>query len=144
MKLEKLIIMHNTFMPLSRSLIKLPFSLSPLSSWHIVMLAFLLIQQQESENDLLRIDDIAEIDASTSSEINSKFTMYLREGDSEKRREQFYCKELGELYYLFTLYPNTHTHTKGDPFLSIFLSLLLIACVLTQDLRWRNYAMDIR
>lgn len=48
----------------------------------------------------MRIDDIAEIDASTSSEINSKFTMYLREGDSEKRREQFYCKELGKVFFL--------------------------------------------
>lgn len=51
---------------------------------------------QEQENNLLRIDDIAEIDASTSSEINSKFTMYLREGDSERRREPVYCKELGK------------------------------------------------
>lgn len=50
---------------------------------------------QEKEDDLLRIDDIVEIDAAASSEINSKFTMYLREGDSEQRREQFYCKELG-------------------------------------------------
>jgi hypothetical protein len=51
---------------------------------------------QEKENDLLRIDDIAEIDVASSSEINSKFTMYLKEGDNEKRREPFYCKELGK------------------------------------------------
>lgn len=63
---------------------------------------------QEGDNDLLRIDEIAEIDASTSSEINSKFTMYLREGDSEKRREQFYCKELGELYYPFSFFSYIH------------------------------------
>jgi hypothetical protein len=44
----------------------------------------------------LRIDDIAEIDVASSSEINSKFTMYLREGDNENRREPFYCKELGK------------------------------------------------
>lgn len=54
---------------------------------------------QEKENNLLRIDDIAEIDATTSSEINSKFTMYLREGDSEKRREPFYCKDLGKMLF---------------------------------------------
>ena len=51
---------------------------------------------QKEEGNLLRIDDIPEIDASTSSEINSKFTMYLREGESEKQREPFYCKELGK------------------------------------------------
>lgn len=61
------------------------------------------IARQEKEDDLLRIDDIAEIDASTSSEINSKFTMYLREGDSEKRREQFYCKELGKVFFFYLI-----------------------------------------
>ncbi|KAL7031991.1 hypothetical protein ACKWTF_007191 [Chironomus riparius] len=50
---------------------------------------------KEKEDDLLKIDDIAEIDVASSSEINSKFTMYLREGDNENRREPFYCKELG-------------------------------------------------
>jgi len=48
------------------------------------------------EEDLLRIDDIPEIDVSASSEINEKFTAYLSEGsENEKRRDPFYCKELG-------------------------------------------------
>jgi Bardet-Biedl syndrome 5 protein len=50
---------------------------------------------QEKEEHPLRIDDIAEIDAVASSEINSKFTAYLSQGDSDKHREPFYCKELG-------------------------------------------------
>jgi Bardet-Biedl syndrome 5 protein len=50
---------------------------------------------QTPEENLLRIDDIEEIDAQASSEINSKFTAYLTDGDNEKRREPFYCKELG-------------------------------------------------
>jgi hypothetical protein len=53
------------------------------------------VHLQEKQDELLRIEDIPEIDAAASSEINSKFTMYLREGDSERQREQFYCKELG-------------------------------------------------
>jgi hypothetical protein len=101
------------------------------------------MQQQAGEKDLLRIDDIAEIDASTSSEISSKFTMYLREGDSEKRREQFYCKELGELYYLSLFIHVLRTHTKREIYFRLFFFSLLV-CLLTQDLRWRNYAMDIR
>lgn len=63
---------------------------------------------QETEKNPLRIDDIAEIDASTSNEINSKFTMYLREGDSEKRREPFYCKDLGKSLFLHTLKRDFH------------------------------------
>lgn len=43
----------------------------------------------------MRIDEILEIDSAASSEINCKFTAYLSEGDSEERREPFYCKELG-------------------------------------------------
>jgi hypothetical protein len=85
--------MHNTFHAV---LIKLPLLVSVLLILMTFCALLLTIQHQEREEDLLRIDDIAEIDASTSSEINSKFTMYLREGDSEKRREQFYCKELGK------------------------------------------------
>lgn len=50
---------------------------------------------QDKEDDPLRIDDIPEIDNVASSEINSKFTAYLSEGDSEAHREPFYCKELG-------------------------------------------------
>jgi Bardet-Biedl syndrome 5 protein len=50
---------------------------------------------QDKAEDPLRIDDIAEIDNVASSEINSKFTAYLSEGDSEQHREPFYCKELG-------------------------------------------------
>lgn len=83
----------------------------------------------------MRIDDIAEIDASTSSEINSKFTMYLREGDSEKRREQFYCKELGKVFF----YLIAHIYRN-----IIEGSSLSRTIVLSQDLRWRNYGMDIR
>lgn len=50
---------------------------------------------QDKEEDPLRIDDIPEIDNVASSEINSKFTAYLSQGDSEKHREPFYCRELG-------------------------------------------------
>jgi Bardet-Biedl syndrome 5 protein len=44
---------------------------------------------------LLKIEEISEIDNVASSEINSKFTSYLNQGESEKHREPFYCKELG-------------------------------------------------
>ncbi|KAG5683891.1 hypothetical protein PVAND_013151 [Polypedilum vanderplanki] len=51
---------------------------------------------KEKKEEMLRIDDIPEIDEATSNEINSKFTMYLREGDSNSRRATLsYCKELG-------------------------------------------------
>jgi Bardet-Biedl syndrome 5 protein len=50
---------------------------------------------QDKQEDPLRIDDIPEIDNVASSEINSKFTAYLSQGDNEKHREPFYCKELG-------------------------------------------------
>ena len=50
---------------------------------------------QDKEEDPLRIDDIPELDNVASSEINSKFTAYLSQGDSEKHRQPFYCKELG-------------------------------------------------
>lgn len=53
------------------------------------------LKLQDKEDDPLRIDDIPEIDNVASSEINSKFTAYLSEGDSETHREPFYCKELG-------------------------------------------------
>lgn len=43
----------------------------------------------------MRIDDIPELDNVASGEINSKFTAYLSEGDSEEHREPFFCKELG-------------------------------------------------
>jgi Bardet-Biedl syndrome 5 protein len=44
---------------------------------------------------LLKIEEITEIDNVASSEINSKFTSYLNQGDDEKHREPYYCKELG-------------------------------------------------
>lgn len=51
---------------------------------------------QNEKEDLLRIEEITEIDNVASSEINSKFTSYLNQGDSNgKHREPFYCKELG-------------------------------------------------
>lgn len=50
---------------------------------------------QDKQDDPMRIDEILEIDSAASSEINCKFTAYLSEGDSEERREPFYCKELG-------------------------------------------------
>lgn len=64
-----------------------------ISTKYYFQFCYLIFQKEEEEN-LLRIDDIEEIDAQASSEINSKFTAYLTE-DNEKRREQFYCKELG-------------------------------------------------
>jgi Bardet-Biedl syndrome 5 protein len=55
----------------------------------------LFVSLQDKEEDSMKIDDFQEIDNAASSEINSKFTAYLSQGDSEKRREPFYCKELG-------------------------------------------------
>ncbi|CRL04097.1 CLUMA_CG017210, isoform A [Clunio marinus] len=53
------------------------------------------IKALNKTEDMLRIDDISEIDNEASSEINSKFTAYLSEEDREEHREPFYCKELG-------------------------------------------------
>lgn len=50
---------------------------------------------QNEQDDLLKIDEISEIDNAASNEINSKFTTYLNQGGDNEKREPFYCRELG-------------------------------------------------